>query len=216
MEKLKNEINRVKRHRLDYYNSHLDLVESYIDEKPDISIETCKALIEGISKLALHLLNQEPIGGTTIQDRNGKNQSEAFQQLFKRALEELQRGRGFSDAVLCKRFGTAVHYIGELRNDHGDIGHGRASLKEQVNDADFAELIIGITDNICTYMLRRLDKLVEKVTEYSDNPEFNDVLDDQNRLPGNVRYSRALFDQEFETYEIELGDFLIENNSEDE
>ena len=61
MEKLKHEIQRIKRHRLDYYHSHLDLVESYIDEKPDISIETCKALIEGISKLSIHLLTQEPL-----------------------------------------------------------------------------------------------------------------------------------------------------------
>ena len=210
MEKLKHEIQRIRRHRLAYYESHLELVTNYIDEKPDISIETCKALIEGISKLSLHLLNQDPIDGITIKDRNGKNRSEPFQDLFKRALTELQKGRGFSDATLCKRFGTAVQYIGELRNDHGDIGHGRASLKEQVNDADFADLIVGITDSICTYMLRRLDILAEKITEYDDNPNFNNFLDEQHKLHGNIRYSRALFDQEFETYEIELADFLLE------
>lgn len=207
MEKLKYEIKRIKRHRLDYYQSHLDLVENYIDEKPDISIETCKALIEGISKLSLHLLNQEPLD--SLND-------EKFQALVKRALSDLQKGRGFSDADLCKRLSGVVHYIGELRNEHCDIGHGRASLKEQVNDADFADLIVGITDNICTYMLRRLDYLVEKVLEYADNPGFNAFLDDQNPMPGNIKYSRALFDQEFETYEIELGDFLLENNTEEE
>jgi hypothetical protein len=215
MEKLKQEINRIKRHRLEYYNSHLDLVEDYIDEKPDISIETCKALIEGISKLSLHLLNQEPIDGKILVDRNGKKYSESFQELFKRALQELQKGRGFSDVDLCKRFGSIAQYISELRNDHGDIGHGRASLKEQVNDADFADLIIGMTDSICTYMLRRLDSLAEKVTEYDDHPEFNELLDEQNPLPGNILYSRALFDQEFETYEVELIDFLLERNPEE-
>lgn len=207
MEKLKHEIQRIKRHRLEYYQSHLDLVESYIDEKPDISIETCKALIEGISKLSLHLLNQEPLDS---------HNDEKFQALVKRALTELQKGRGFSDADLCKRLSGVVHYIGEVRNEHCDIGHGRASLKEQVNDADFADLIVGITDSICTYMLRRLDNLADKVTEYDDNPVFNDFLDAQNPLPGKTRYSRALFDQEFETYEIELGDFLLEYNPEEE
>ncbi|MCL6284272.1 abortive infection family protein [Ruegeria sp. 2012CJ41-6] len=216
MDKLKHEIHRIKRHRLEYYHSHLDLVEGYIDEKPDISIETCKALIEGISKLSLHLLNQEPLNGLVKQDRNGGNKSEPFQTVFKRALQELQKGRGFSDAALCNRFGTAIQYIGELRNDHGDIGHGRASLKEQVNDADFAELIIGITDNICTYMLRRLDTLAEPVLEYEDNPEFNEYLDDQHALPGKVRYSHALFNQEFETYEILLSDYNLELNPDDE
>ena len=207
MEKLKHEIQRIKRHRLDYYHSHLDLVEGYIDEKPDISIETCKALIEGISKLSLHLLNQEPLDS---------HKDEKFQALVKRALLELQKGRGFSDAEACRRMSGFVHYIGEVRNEHCDIGHGRASLKEQVNDAEFADLIVGITDNICTYMLRRLDGLADKVTEYEDHPEFNDFLDEQNPLPGKIRYSRALFDQEFETYEIELGDFLLEFNPEEE
>ena len=207
MEKLKQEIKRIKRHRLDYYHSHLDLVEGYIDEKPDISIETCKALIEGISKLSLHLLNQEPLDS---------HNDEKFQALVKRALLELQKGRGFSDAEACRRMSGFVHYIGEVRNEHCDIGHGRASLKEQVNDAEFADLIVGITDNICTYMLRRLDRLADKVTEYGDHPEFNDFLDEQNPLPGKIRYSRALFDQEFETYEIELGDFLLEFNPEEE
>lgn len=206
MQKLKQEIARIKRHRLEYYQSHLDLIEDYIDEKPDISIETCKALIEGISKLTLYLLNQEALDS---------HNDEKIQSLVKRALIELQKGRGFSDADLCKRLSGVVQYIGEVRNEHCDIGHGRASLKEQVNDADFADLVISITDSICTYMLRRLDILAEKVTEYEDHPEFNEFLDERNPLPGNILYSRALFDQEFETYEIELSDFLLERNPEE-
>jgi Abortive infection C-terminus len=205
MEKLKMEIQRIKRHRLDYYKSHLDLIEDHIEEKPDISIETCKALIEGISKLSLHLLKQEPIIA----------KPEDLSPLIKRALSALQEGRGFSDVETCRRFAGIVHYIGEVRNANCDIGHGRPSLKEQVNDADFAELIIGITDSICTYMLRRLDSLVEKPLEYEDNPEFNALLDEQYQLPGRILYSRALFNQEFETYEIELADFLLESDPEE-
>ena len=99
MEKLKHEIHRIKRHRLEYYNSHLNVVEDYIEEKPDISIETCKALIEGISKLVLHLLKQEPL-------HSHKNSQ--LSQLNRRALEEFQKGRGFSDDVMCKRLASAV------------------------------------------------------------------------------------------------------------
>ena len=203
MDKFKAEIHRVKRHKLEYYDSHLTLIEAYIDEKPDISIETCKALIEGLSKLALHMLNQEPLES---------QKSEDVQSLFKRALKELQKGRGFSDIDLVNRAGSVVHYIGELRNEHGDISHGRASLKDQVNDADFADFIIGITDSLCTYMLRRLDQLAEVELQYEDNPEFNAFLDEAYPLGNGVRYSKALFDQELETYEIELGDYIIENN----
>ena len=206
MEKLKQEIQRIKRHRLEYYQSHFDLVENYIDEKPDITIETCKALIEGISKLSLHLLTQEP-----LEVLNNKK----FQVLAKEALVILQQGRGFSDDEACRRVSGVIQYIGEIRNSHCDIGHGRASLKEQVNDADFAELIVGLTDSICTYMLRRLDILAEKVIEYDDHPEFNAFLDEQYQLPGKILYSIALFNQERETYEIELADFLLESDPEE-
>lgn len=206
MEKLEQEIKRIKRHRLEYYQSHLNLVEDYIDEKPDISIETCKALIEGISKLSLYLLNQEPLVSKT----------EDLSPLVKRAFKVLQEGRGFSDMEVCRRFAGIIHYIGEVRNAHGDIGHGRASLKEQVNDADFANLIVDVTDSVCTYMLRRLDHLVEQTTEYEDNPAFNAYLDEQNPFDGKISYSRALFDQEFETYEIELEDYLLASESEEQ
>ena len=87
MEKLKHEISRVKRYNLEYYHSHLSLIESYIEEKPDISIETCKALIEGISILTLFLLKQEPLGS---------HNKDKFSDLFKRALSELQKGGGRS------------------------------------------------------------------------------------------------------------------------
>ncbi|NQY33300.1 MAG: abortive infection family protein [Coraliomargarita sp.] len=202
MDNFRREITRSKRHNLGYYDSHLELIELYIEEKPDISIETCKAIIEGVSKLSLHVLTGESL--KTL------DKEENLSKLCKRALLELQKGRGFSDAAMCQRLSSIVHYLGEVRNAHGDIGHGRASLKDQVNDADFAELIIGITDLMGTYMLRRLEQLAEKPVEYEDNHEFNEYLDELHDLPGKVLYSRALFEQEPENYEVELGDWLIE------
>jgi len=207
MEKLKREIHRAKRHRLEYYYSHLDIVENYIDEKPDISIETCKALIEGIAKLSLHVLNQEPLES---------HRNESLSPLCRRALDELQKGRGFSDADLCKRLSGIIQYIGEIRNEHGDIAHGRASLKDQVNDADFAELIIGVTESLCTYMLKRLDYLAEPVIEYDDNAAFNDYIDELHPMPNSIIYSKALYDQEPETYEIMLTDFNLVFNTDAE
>lgn len=205
MERLKSEIRRVRSRNLQYYNSHLDIVESYVEEKPDISIETCKALIEGISKLALHVLNGEEISSPKSED---------LQPLFKRALTELQKGRGFSDRDLCNRLGSVIHHIGEIRNAHGDISHGRASLQEQVNDADFADLVIGVTDSLCTYMLRRVDIGAVPVIEYEDYEDFNSELDEQNPLPGRVKYSKALYEQEPETYEVLLGDYNLEREEE--
>jgi len=152
-------------------------------------------------------LKQEPLNS---------HQNDNFFGLFKRALSELQKGRGFSDVDMMKRLGSVVQYLGEIRNSHCDIGHGRASLKDQVNDADFAEFIIGITDNLCTYMLRRLDQLSEREVQYEDNPAFNEYLDEENPMPGKIFYSKALFEQEFKTYEIQLGDYMLEDGQEEE
>ena len=208
MEKLRREIKRIKKHNLEYYGSLLDVVETYIEEKPDIAIETCKSVIEGISKLVIYLLKKEPLHKLKDSD---------FQTLFKEALSELEKDSEFFDAVLIKRFGTAVHYLAELRNQHGDISHGKASLKEQINDADFSEMVIGVTDSICTYMLKKLDQhqLADDELQYDKNDEFNAYLDDLYPLDGKVRYSKALFEQEPETYEMQLGDYTLENHPEE-
>ena len=121
MEKLRKEIKRIKKHKLEYYDSLLDVVETYIEEKPDITIETCKSVIEGISKLVIHLLKQEPLHKL---DTSGN-----FQQLFKEALSELEKNREFFDSNLTNRLGSTVHYLGELRNQYGDISHGKASAQ---------------------------------------------------------------------------------------
>jgi len=206
MEKLRKEIKRIKKHRLEYYDSLLDVAEAYSEEKPDITIETCKSLIEGISKLVIHLSTKEPLHRLNSWD---------FQHLFKEALSELEKNSESFDSDLSNRLGSAVHYLGELRNQHGDISHGKASLKEQKNDADFSEMVIGITDSICTYMLRKLDQLIDDELQYDENDEFNNYLDELYPLDGKVRYSKALFEQEPETYKVQLGDYTLENNPEE-
>ena len=194
MKKLREEIRRLKKHHVDYYLSLCDVAEKYIDEKPDITIETCKSIIEGISKLTIHLLKQEPIHRLNSSD---------FDQLFKDALKAIDQksDRNFSfDKDAVNRFGSAIHHLGRIRNHHGDISHGRASLKHQTNDADLAELIIGFTDSIGTYMLRKLEQLghfaSDEGIEYDTNEDFNYALDESYPIEGNLSFSRALFDQD--------------------
>ncbi|MDE0411567.1 MAG: abortive infection family protein [Gammaproteobacteria bacterium] len=207
MERVRREIKRIQKYRLEYYNSLLDVIERYVDEKPDITIETCKSVIEGVSKLVIASLKQEPL--------HVLDEHRDFRALFKQALSTLEdKDRSF-DADLTKRLGSIVHYLAELRNQHGDISHGRASFKEQVNDADLSEMVIGMTDSLCTYMLRKLDVLTEDELRYDKNEAFNNYLDDLYPLDRKVMYSKALFEQEPETYAMYLGDYTLENNPEE-
>ncbi len=41
------------------------------------------------------------------------------------------------------------------------------------------------------------------------------ALDEETSMPGKILYSKALFEQEFETYEIQLGDYMLENDLEE-
>lgn len=224
MEKFRRELKSVKRFEVSYYVDLVDTIERYVKEKPDISIETCKALLEGLSKLILGELEQTP--ESYFQDIK-------LSKLFKEARNCLSKKISkypievIYDDNLVDEFGSianilsqlipsgAITRIGIIRNDHGDISHGRSSLKNQVNDEDLAEFVIGITDTVCTYMLRKLDQITDKVLQYKDNPKFNEYLDELYPLDGKTLYSKALFDQEFETYEIQLGDYIIENNPEE-
>lgn len=207
MENLRKEIRKIEGYKLEYYESLLDVVERYIDEKPDIAIETCKSILEGISKLVINKLTQEPL------DRLDRRRD--LQQLFKDALYKLVSGDESFNSDLTNRLGSVVHYLGELRNYHGDISHGRASVKEQVNDADLSKMVIGITDSIGTYMLSKLEQHTDDEIRYEENEEFNNDLDEFIPLSGNVKYSKALFEQEPETYRILLGDYDLENNPEE-
>ena len=208
MEKLRKEIRRIKKHRLEYYGSLCDIVDRYVEEKPDITIESCKSIIEGISRLAIHLLAQEPLNNL---------KSVKYEALFKRALKEIEAKSHPEfkfDENLVNRFGGAVGYFGEIRNQHGDISHGKASLKEQINDAELAEMVIGITDSIGTYMLRKLDQLLtDYKIGYSENEAFNQYLDELYPTDGYVMYSRALYEQDYSLYGEQLAEYVSEMDS---
>ena len=200
IERLRKKIKGIKEYRLKYCKSLSDVVGAYIEEKLDITIEPCKSIIEGISKFNLHALKQEP-----------------FQQLFKTALQEIQnRSHTPFEKDLTNRLDSVVHHIGEMRNDSGDISHGKVSLKEQVNDSELSEMVIGITDSIGSYMVRKLNRIVvDDEVEYEANQTFNESLDKLHTLDGILKYSKALYEQDPISYEERLVDFILEYDLEE-
>ena len=227
MEKFRGALTEARQFNAHYYKELLETIDSYVVEKPDITIETCKAVIEGLSKLVLMELEQTPASYLN-------NPELKLSRLFKEARNALKKHIDLSRNQIIYEDGIVDEYgsipnvleqllnpevvakIGILRNEHGDISHGRTPLKLQVNDEDLAELIVGLTDNICSYMLRKFCQVKGDVLFYDDHPEFNTYLDELNPMPGNVLFSKALFEQELETYEAELGDYKIQIEAEEE
>lgn len=203
MEKLRKEIIKINKFNLSYYNSLLDIIDNYQEEKPDITIETCKALIEGISKLILHVIKQEPISEL--------DKSNNLQDIFKNSLVALNNKHKYFNDEFVKRTGSMIHVLGEIRNKQGDICHGRVSTKEQINCQDFAEMVAGMTEVLCIYILRKFDEISVTPILYENYSDYNNWLDDsiENFPILTEKYSKVLFDYDKDFYYTNYIDIFL-------
>lgn len=70
-----------------------------------------------------------------------------------------------------------------------------------------------MTESVLHYMLDAFFAIPEPEPDederlkYDENQEFNQFLDDENPIDGMVSYSRALYDQYYEDYAIQLSDW---------
>jgi hypothetical protein len=193
---------------IDYYHLIVEKIEDNVDKSPDISIESCKSLIEGLSKFILRQLD-------TTYDSSLIDKLD-FHPLFKKSFGKLSEYCEFIEEDFINRLCSLIHLIGELRNKRGDISHGKLSPKEITSDVYFANMVMQVTDGLVFYMLNCFSGIeVQKELEYEDNPEFNARIDEENSF-GTLSYSKALFDQDIEAYRQELLDYLdsLETNNE--
>ena len=182
-----------------YYHTILDLIENNIIANPDISIESCKSLFEGISKSILSKLDID-YSPSEVEDKK-------VQQLVKRMFRKLKE---FIDLEELNYISVFVAEIGTIRNKRGDISHGRPAPKEISSDVDFAKMIINITDNYVYYILKLFFSIKiedEKQYKYDDYDEFNEWLDEQDSAGYLSSYSFALYERDYIRYEQELQNF---------
>jgi hypothetical protein len=68
---------------IDYYQTIIQKIEENVESHPDISIESCKALLEGLAKFIWQQLD------TTFDLRNVESKKYSLQDLFKASLRQL-------------------------------------------------------------------------------------------------------------------------------
>jgi hypothetical protein len=185
---------------------------------PDICIETCKALLEGIAKTIILGLD-----ATAVREDLDKKDVEP---VVKMAARLLRANDDVIEDNFVNRVGGLAHSLGALRNARGDISHGKAVPKIEESDRSFARLCLQMTDAVTFYMLQsffsrtlppppmviddddsaELQLLPGGIpnTEYEDNHAFNEELDRQYPLDGKLLYSDALYRLYYEDYLIEL------------
>ena len=193
----------------EYYKTIIEEIEDNIASNPDISIESCKSLIEGICKSILLRIN-------TSMTRTKVNKFDV-QALFKKCCNYLGKNIPLEQEFIYQGF-NLVKRIAELRNERGDISHGKSSPKAILSTKESAKMVMGVTDSIVHYMLDhffRIDLSFKDEINYDDNSDFNDVLDDLYPDLG-ISYSMALYNQDYVSYEEELRDYEDSQEIEDE
>ena len=185
---------------IDYYQTIIQKIEENVESHPDISIESCKALLEGLSKFIWKQIDLSY--DALVADKMD------FHPVVRQAMTKLADLNEDIELDFVNKVNKLIVSIGEVRNKRGDISHGKLSPKEYFSDSQFAYLVMNITDNMLYYVLQSFSKVSPiKELEYEDNPEFNEWLDNENPIT-NLSYSKALFDQDPVAYEQELENYL--------
>lgn len=186
--------NNEKHEHFAYYETIITVIEQNVSTNPDICIEGCKSLLEGISKTILKTL--DPTTNNRVLE--GKD----FQVLFREALSKLSEYNENIEVDFVRRAVSLIQVLGEIRNKRGDISHGRLSPKELVSHSQFSRLVSQMTEGIAFYILEQffaIDLSFKDEVKYEDNIDFNQMLDEVNYFE-NLSYSKALFDQDYVAY----------------
>ena len=186
-----------------YYIKLIKKAEKNISVHPDVCVETCKSLLEGVSKTIILKLDSN-VTGKELESRN-----KAVDALVKQATKLMKKYDNVIEDNFIARCGSLAHALGTLRNERGDISHGKAAPKKKQSTDYFAKTILQVTDGILYYLLyeffRIMDEMQAKENQtatapeplplkYDDNPDFNDELDETRSVRGlPVTYSQVYF-----------------------
>lgn len=204
-----------------YYIRLMKKAELNLVSQPDICIEICKSLIEGISKSVI--LELHPAA-----DRNKLNKMDVSP-LAKWACQLLRQDNTIIEDEFVRRVAAVADFLGVLRNERGDISHGKPVPKPVQSDDKLAAVIFQVSGGLLTYMLdgfftvKRLilaasplkpgpqqrphdDESAQDLQQidYDAYQDFNNWLDEQYPYDGKLTYSFALHSLYYEDYLVRL------------
>src|SRR5690554_1009420 len=195
--------------KIEGLEEYLIVVKEIEDNKilnPDISIDSCKSLIEGLCKKALSLIHDDYLNNKSFRkqcEKFDKLLDHTFQKVFKESFEVdllksfatilYQKNR--TNDLLKKSFEltkvnttSAVNAIVKLRDTRGDISHGRIYPKLTRTSPHLLNTVVGITDSICSFLitemcLRYFEKIehevrVNELKDYRSNSNYNHWLNE--------------------------------------
>jgi hypothetical protein len=213
----------------EYYHLHIEKIENNKSKNPDIAIESCKSLIEGISKSVLNRLDTTFDEKQAIKGRNPWS----VQKFFGKALSKIAEHSEEFEASFIHSTGQIVNVISATRTDRGDISHGKSVPKLVESSPEFAEMVTNMTDLIVSYTLKyffqidttdkeKLDYFPENEEKPTENEEniikYNSYLDEsQPDFPiSTTSYSQLLYENDYDEYETRFYDEFLKTLEPDE
>lgn len=205
-----------------YYQLHIDKIEENRSENPDIAIETCKSLIEGVSKT---ILNNLDVTFDEKRETTGRN-PRSVQWFFKEALKKISENSEDFESGFVQASGQIINITQSIRTERGDISHGKSVPKLVESTPEFADMIVNMTNLIVSYTLKHyfeIDQVSDgELDYYSEKLEgYNTWLDDsQPDFPiAKATYSKVLYDNDYDEYENRYTDEYLrstEDSTEEE
>lgn len=207
-----------------YYLPLLEKAEAALTVHPGICIEICKSLLEGVSKSIIEKTPNPPYIRPELDKKFDVDK------IVKMAVSQLKDNNDVIEDAFLTRCSSLANAMGALRNTRGDISHGKGVPKLEKSDDKLAKLTLNMTESVLYYMLDAFFSIPAAVGEhdvdaeaieadaipYESNPDFNQSLDDEYPIDGRVLYSRALYDQYYDDYLIQLSDYQYEQELEGE
>lgn len=188
-----------------YYLKHAKEIKNHEESHPDIAIECCTSLLQGLSKSICYRLDPKA-------DRK-QFENSTIEHQVKTAFKLIGSTSDVVEIALPQACSTVARLAGELRNMRGDISHGKAVPKDIQSDASLAKLALDVTEALSRYMLSHLILLTRPELRYTDNPAFNELLDDQGGPIGSTLYSLLLFKYDYDAYVYQLDQFLADQEA---
>lgn len=188
-----------------YYLKHAKEIKNHEESHPDIAIECCTSLLQGLSKSICYRLDPH-------LDRKSFESGKIEHQV-KAAFKLIGNSSDVAEIALPQACSTLARLAGELRNLRGDISHGKSVPKEMQSDASLAKLALDVTEALSRYMLCHLILLTAPELRYSDNEDFNLLLDDEGQAVGSTSFSMLMFRYDYDAYVYQLDAFLADKEA---
>lgn len=220
------EDNQIKHPEFKDYYVLISEIEDNILIHPDICIESCKSLIEGVSKQIILTFD------ITKSPADLEKKDYNVQRLYREAIKLLESKFDYyieitnDDSIIFEVdfimiYSQSINMLSEIRNKRGEICHGRTVPKPVFSCSRFSKAIKNFTDTYLAYVLDfyfyLLENQVPEKLNYEELEEFNKNLDEeQPDFPiRKERYSAILYEYEYETYATRYNNYLSDKSEAD-